>query len=446
LSDQAIEPGTAAADLDDAAVLVSHESQARSHTFQALSHPGFRRYFLGQGISLIGTWLQAAAVRWVVFDRTGSEFLLGVVETANLMPGLLVGVFAGVVADRVAPRRMILLMELVQMGLAWSLAALAGLDAAGFWPMVLIVAAARVSTTFELPSRQVFFHDLVGREALPNAIALNSGLFNATRVIGPVLAGISLSTLGAPACFALNGLSYLAAIMSVFSIRLPAREGEEVRTKSRLAELLGGFGFLAGQRRLLWHFLLMGYFGVAGMGFEAMIPAYTRKIARTGLEGYSLMLASLGLGATAGALTVARLSRTERKDALALGGLLVFALSLALALVPAWMPSGWPGIARVVVAMICLFGTGFGASLFYSSTQALVQLAVPHHLRGRVGGVWMMVFSGTVPLGALLTGRAATAWGVTPAMAVSALLCMVAAVAVAASGVLHQRDDPAAGG
>src|SRR3954447_3579684 len=250
----------------------------RSHTFAALAHPGFRLYYVGQGISLIGTWLQAAAVRWIVFDQTGSEYLLGVVEAASLMPGLLVGLFAGALADRVAPRTMILAMETVQMVLALLLALLVGLGVVQFWQMVLILALARISVTFELPSRQVFFFDLVGKETLPNAIALNSGLFNATRVIGPALSGVGLAALGATGCFTLNGLSFLAAIAAVYFIRLPHKEIPAKRPAIGGKELMGGLSYIGRHRRMLSHFLLMTFFGLIGMGYEAMIPAYTRRI------------------------------------------------------------------------------------------------------------------------------------------------------------------------
>ena len=138
----------------------------RSRTFAALDHPDFRRYYIGQGISLIGTWLQGAAVRWLVFDQTHSEFMLGVIEVASLMPGLLVGLFAGALADRVVPLKMIVLMECGQMGLAFLLAALVWLQAVQIWQLALILALARICVTFELPSRQVFFFDLVGPEIL----------------------------------------------------------------------------------------------------------------------------------------------------------------------------------------------------------------------------------------------------------------------------------------
>ena len=153
----------------------------RSRTFAALDHPDFRRYYIGQGISLAGTWLQGAAVRWLVFDQTHSEFMLGVIEVASLMPGLLVGLFAGALADRIVPLRMIVLMECGQMALAFLLSCWFGCKSSRSGNWRLILALARICVTFELPSRQVFFFDLVGPEILSNAIALNSGLFNATR-------------------------------------------------------------------------------------------------------------------------------------------------------------------------------------------------------------------------------------------------------------------------
>jgi MFS family permease len=418
------------------------DGPVRSRTFAALAHPGFRLYYVGQGVSLIGTWLQAAAVRWIVFDQTGSEFLLGVVEVANLMPGLLVGLFAGALADRVAPRTMILAMETVQMVLALVLALLVGIGVVQFWQMVLILSLARISVTFELPSRQVFFFDLVGKETLPNAIALNSGLFNATRVIGPALSGVGLDLLGATGCFALNGLSFLSAIVAVYLIHLPRRERVAGRPGLGVGELLGGLSYIGRDRRMLAHFVLMTFFGLVGMGYEAMIPAYTRRIVGAGVEGYSMMLAFGGIGATAGALTMAKLGRIERKDRLVIAGILAFSVSLAAgALFPFWVDMGWPVAARVGAASACLLGAGFGASLFYSATQTVVQLAVPQQLRGRVMGVWMIVFSGSVPLGALWTGRAALPWGVTPVMCLSGLACAGVSLLVMASGVLRKERD-----
>jgi MFS family permease len=421
----------------ESATRSSGARSVRSRTFAALDHPGFRRYYLGQGISLVGTWLQGAAVRWLVYDQSHSEFRLGQVEVAALLPGLFVGLYAGALADRMTPLRMIVLMECGQMALAFLLSLLVGLQVAQIWQMALILALARICVTFELPSRQVFFYELVGPENLSNAIALNSGLFNATRVLGPALAGVCLTLVGATGCFALNGVSYLAAIAAVLSIQLPPRPRPLHREPFTAKELLGGLGYLRGNRRIFAQFALVTFFGVVGMGYEAMVPAYARRVVQTGVGGYSVLLACSGIGATIGAFVVASLGGLRRKERLTIAGLLIFGGSIAFAaLLPGRLPPSSEGGARLAAAAGCLLMAGFGAVLFYSSSMTLIQLAAPDQLRGRIMGIWMIVYSGSVPLGALWTGRAAQWWGVAPVLEFSALVCIAVGVAVWATGAL----------
>ncbi len=417
---------------------------AWARTFAALEHPSFRRFYLGQGISLIGTWLQAAAVRWLVYEETRSEFMLGVVEVASLLPGLVVGLLAGAVADRVTPLKMIVLMECAQMLLALLLAALVAAGHAAIWQMAAILAVTRICVTFELPSRQVFFYELVGPETLPNAIALSSGLFNATRVVGPALAGVCLTFLGAAACFALNGLSYVAAIVAVLSIRLERPKRTKPHATFTHREVLGGLQYLRVNRRLLAVILLVTFFGIVGMGYDAMIPAYTRRVVKSGVREYSRLLASGGIGATVGAIFVASLGKHRRKDRWAIVGLLIFAGFLcAAAFIPTWAGSLGMNALRRYLAEFCILGAGFGAIVFYASAQTIVQLDSPDHLRGRIMGIWMIVFSGSVSLGALWTGKAATLWGVDVVMASSALLCAVVGLLVLILGVLSPQDRAA---
>jgi MFS family permease len=412
----------------------------RARTFAALGYSGFRRYYMGQGVSLIGTWLQAAAVRWLVFDQTQSEFMLGVVEVASLMPGLLVGLVAGALADRVVPLTMIVLMECGQMLLTFLLTLLVGLGIVQIWHMAAILALTRICVTFELPSRQVFFYELVGPETLPNAIALNSGLFNATRVLGPALAGVCLTYLGATGCFAVNGFSYLAAIAALSSIRVERKTTSQPHATFTLREVLGGLHYLGTDRRILAFFLLVTFFGMVGMGYEAMVPAYTWRIVRANVEGYSILLACSGVGATLGAGVVASLGAHRRKDRWAVGGMVLFAVFLAgAAISPLLIVSESWAFARLWTASACLLGMGFGAVVFYASCLTVIQLNVPDHLRGRIMGIWMIVYSGSVPLGALWTGRAALSWGVAAVMAFSAMLCIVIGLIVLASGALNPR-------
>jgi MFS family permease len=409
----------------------------RSQTFASLAHPGFRRYYVGQGISLIGTWLQAAAVRWLVYDQSRSEFTLGVLEVAALLPGLFVGLVAGAIADGIAPRRMIVVMECAQMVLAFLLSLLVALGVVQIWHMVVILALARICVTFELPSRQVFFYELVGPEFLSNAIALNSGLFNAARVVGPALAGLCLTVLGATGCFALNALSYMAAIAAVLSITLVPRPRLLRHETFRLDVILGGLGYLRSERRIFAQYALVTFFGIVGMGYEAMVPAYARRVVDTGVGGYSMLLACAGIGATVGALVVASLGGLRRKERLTIAGMMIFGVSLACAAsLPGLLPPSAPDWLRLPAASLFLLGAGFGAVLFYSSSMTLIQLAVPDQLRGRIMGIWMIAYSGSVPLGALWTGRVAQSWGVAFVMGLSAAICMLTAVVVLVSRVL----------
>jgi MFS family permease len=408
----------------------------RSPTFAALGEPGFRRFYIGQGISLIGSWLQAAAVRWLVFDRTGSEFMLGVVEVASLLPGLFVGLYAGALADRMPPLRMILLMECAQMALAFALTLLVWLQVAQIWQMAVILALARICVTFELPSRQVFFFELVGPEILSNAIALHSGLFNATRVVGPALAGVCLSLFGATGCFALNTVSFMAAIAAVLSIRLAPRPRPAHHDPIGLRVILGGLSYLRRDRKIFAQFALVAFFGLIAMGYEAMVPAYAARVVRTGVRGYSVLLATSGIGATAGALVVASLGGLRRKERLTLVGMIIFGTSLAFAAsIPVGLLANAGHSLRLACGAICLMCAGFGAVIFYSSSLTLIQTRVPDSLRGRIMGIWMIVYSGSVPLGALWTGRVAQSWGVGFVMGFSAAICVITALVLLVLGL-----------
>ena len=385
-------------------------------------------------------------MRWLVFEQTHSEFMLGIVEMASLLPGILVGLYAGALADRVPPLRMVLLMECAEMALAFGLTALVGFQVVHIWQMALILALTRICVTFELPSRQVLFFELVGPEVLSNAIALNTGLFNATRVLGPALAGVGLTLFGATGCFALNGVSFIAAIAAVLSIKLVHRPRPHHRESFSVGVVLGGLRYLRHDRRLFAQFALVAFFGVIGMGYEAMIPAYAARVVYTGVRGYSVLLACGGIGATLGALFVASLSGLRRKERLTLAGMVIFGAALAAAaLLPQWLSPSTGQFLRLACGAFCLLLAGFGAVLFYSSSMMIIQTPVPDQLRGRMMGIWMIVYSGSVPFGALWTGRAAQSWGVAYVMGGSALVCVITAVLVLLSGVLNGPIHAGAG-
>jgi len=394
--------------------------------------PAYRRYYLGQGISLIGTWLQGAAVGWIVFDLTRSERWLGAVEAIAGLPILLVGVPAGAVADRVSPRPLILAMQAAQMLSAGALAMLVGLGGVRAWQLATMLAIARTCWCFEMPSRQVFLYRLLGRGALPNAIALNSGLFNLSRVVGPALAGLCLARLGRTACFALNAASYLAAIAAMLSIR-PAAVAVVLGGGPAGGGVLGGLAYLRRDRRSAALFGVMVLFGIAVMGYAAMLPAYARRVVGTGAIGYGLMMTAGGLGATLGAVVVASLGDLGRRERLIPIGLALVAASLGAG---GLLPGGLaPGLA-LPAAAACLAGAGFGAILINTTGQTIVQLAVPDGLRGRVMGLWVVAYTASIPLGALWAGEVASRAGVPFVMRTCAAFCLAIALGLGAAGGL----------
>jgi MFS family permease len=238
----------------------------------------------------------------------------------------------------------------------------------------------------------------------------------------------------------LNGLSYLAAIAALLSIQ-NIRQPHHGAAKG-VAEILGGFAYLKRDQRVRRLFLLMTFFGVVGMGYSALVPAYARLVVHTEAVGYSLLLACRGVGATLGALVVASLGGLRRKERLVLGGVAIFALSLAAAgVLPAIASEHWSNVGALLVASFCVFSAGFGAIIFFASTQTLIQTEVPDHLRGRIMGIWMIVYSGSVPLGALWAGELALRQGVSLVMELSAALCLAAAVIALATGALLKSGE-----
>jgi MFS family permease len=413
-------------------------ARVRTRTFAALAdNPDYRRFFAGQGVSLIGTWLQEAAVGWIVFDLTRSTAANGLVNAAGVVPGLFVGLVAGAIADRVAPKAMVLAMQVGQMLLAFLLAGLVWAGVVQIWQMALILALARVCVAFEMPSRQVFLYELVGRGSLMNAIALNSGLINASRVIGPALAGLILARLGRTACFALNGASYLAAIVALASIPTPLKlVGREPRGP---ADVMGGLAYLGRDRAARRLFLLIAFYGVTGMGYAVLVPAYAREVVRTDDMGYGILLASSGLGATFGALLVASLGGLGRKERLVPLGMILFGLALAAA-------GFLPGVAGRALALptatACMAVAGFGAIIVFAAAQTLIQTAVPDELRGRIMGLWMITYSGTVPLASLWSGWLARRYGVPRVLEIAAGICTVAGLVVLAVRPLEHPKTP----
>jgi MFS family permease len=402
-----------------------------TRTFLALQNRNFRLFFIGQGISLIGTWMRMTAQGWLVYELTGSKLLLGTVSALGLAPLLLFSTIGGTIADRMSKRKLLMISQGAMMIVSLTIAILVFSRRIQVWH--LMVGATLIGTAFavDLPTRQSFFVEMVGRKALLNAIALNSAMFNAARVIGPAVAGVIMATVGIAPVFLMDSLSFVAVLVSLALIRTRPVE-YPVHHQGPWQDLIDGFRYVMRTRRVRILLLLLGLTGVFGWSYVALLPAFAQDILRLDEAGYGLLLSANGAGALAGALFVA--SRGEKRDSRkqVFGGLWLFGVTLiAFALMRTPLAAG---------AFVAL--SGGGLIMFLSTANTLIQLGVPDELRGRVMGVWGLVFGGSLPLGSFLIGAAAEETGVVIAMVAGAVICLGASVIV----FLRLPPRPASGG
>lgn len=384
--------------------------------FGALTHRNFRLFLFGQGTSLIGTWMQSVALGWLVLELTGSPFAVGLNSALRSLGVLVFTLYAGVVADRVDKRRLITLTQALQMVEALALAGLVWTHVVAVWQVMALAAFVGVVNAFDIPTRQSFLVEMVGKEDLMNAIALNSSMFNAARVIGPAIGGALIGLLGVGMCFFLNGVSYLAVIGSLLAMRLPSfqRRPAEASAWSGFREVLA---FLRSDRRVETLVVLTAILSVFGFPFLVMMPVFARDVLHVGAAGYGALTAAVGVGAMLGALGIAlNTRRIARKGALmtfggASFGLLVsaFALSRAFSL-----------------SLILLALAGCAMIVNNALTNTMLQTLVPDLLRGRVMGFYSFVFVGMSPLGAFLVGAFAERFGAPVAVGVGGLVCALA--------------------
>jgi predicted MFS family arabinose efflux permease len=388
-----------------------------ARTFSALHYRDFRLLWFGAFTSTTGTWMQTVAQGWVVLHMTRSAFLLGVDGFLSTGPMLIFSLFGGVVADRIDRRKIMLLSQYMQMSFAFVLAWLIWTGSVQVWHILVLSFLTGSAQSFSGPSYISLLPLLVKREDMPNAIAMNSMQFNLARVIGPTLAGLALAAWGAAICFAVNGLSFLAVILSLLLIRTP----QVTRTEERggiMDEMKAGFRFVK-QRPKLMVLTFLAFAGTfLGMPIITLMPFYTTTIFGLEAKGYAWMMTTYGLGSVAGALLVAATAHRARKGKLALELQLAFACLLV----------GFAFARSLVLAHIVAFLAGaciVGVIALYSS---LVQLTTSDEMRGRVMSIFMLAFRGGMPLGSLIAGYVAQRWSITIALAVNGSLLAIVAL------------------
>jgi MFS family permease len=386
------------------------------HTFRALRHRNYRLFFWGQLVSLIGTWMQQTAMSWFVYDITNSKLLLGAVAAVGSAPMMLFSIWGGALADLYPKRSILLATQTAQMLCAFLLAVGAWAGFATPLFIILISALNGIAMGFDMPARQAFTVEMASREDLLNAISLNSSIVNGARVVGPSIAGLIIGAVGVATCFFLNGVTFVAVIAGLLMMRLKPLQ-RPARTVSAGEHAWEGIAYSIKHQRVRTILLLFLAVGVFGWSYAVLMPAFARDVLHRGANGYGVLMSASGTGAFVGALVVATYGHLFIPRKLALGGVWLFSAALmALSLTH-----------NFYLALVSLLFSGFGMLLFFSTSNTVLQTIVPDEMRGRVMGVWSLVFGAMIPLGSLEAGALAHWLGTPFAVGFGAIVCAVSA-------------------
>ncbi len=411
---RATDPATIPADLHGQPRRVPTSKVSLRHTFRALRHRNYRLYFYGQLVSLIGTWMQQTAMSWLIYDMTGSKFLLGVVAAVGSAPMMIFSLWGGALADRYPKRSILIITQIFEMIFAFVLAGAVWMHLASPTLIMIVAAVNGIALGFEMPSRQAFTVEMTSREDLLNAISLNSSIFNGARIVGPSLAGLLIGTVGTAMCFFLNGVSFVAVIIGYLMMDVPRKM---VAPDAANAHPLSGVHYAFSNRRVRMILALFGVVGIFGWSYAVLMPAFARDVLHLGPNGYGVLMSASGIGALVGALGVASYGDTFAPRNMALGGVWIFSVALV----------GLAFTSNFWLSLPLLFVAGFGMLLFFSTANTTLQTIVPDNMRGRVMGVWSLVFGAMIPLGSLEAGALAHWLGTPYTLAFGAIICAVAA-------------------
>jgi MFS family permease len=404
-----------------------------STRFRAMQHRNFQLFIGGQLVSLIGTWMQSTAQLWLVYKMTGSAALLGVFGFANQVPILFLASIGGYVGDRYNRHHGVIITQLVSMLLAFALAALTFAQAITVWEIIVIAFLVGVVNAFDVPIRQAFLVQMVVREDLPNAIALNSSIFNGARVVGPAIAGFALAWKGPAWCFLFNGLSFFAVLAALLAMRI-----QKITVKSPegspFQNFIQGFRFAMSDMPVRSALVLLSLLSLLGLQYSVFLPIFASDILHRGAKGFGLLMSAAGVGAVLGALYFAGrtsykgLARWIAGTALTTGtGLILFSQSHVF-----WFS-----------ASVLLF-VGFAATVQMAATNTIVQSRVPDELRGRVMAVYATMFMGVQPVGSLIAGGVAKHIGAPSTLAVFGALVLIGSLVFLFRVALRLRPQPVA--
>ncbi len=383
--------------------------------FPAFRHKDYRRFWYGQGISLSGTWMQMTAQAWLVYELTKSPFLLGLIGALEFTPVMLFSLFAGVYLDRHSKKKLILLTQSTAMVLAGILTLLVLTDTVKFWHIAAVSLLMGFVRTLDMPTRQSFMFELVGKNHLTSAIALNSVTFNLARIVGPAVGGILIAQFGIGFCFLFNTLSYMAVLISVYFIRPRVISDKPAVRKAVLAEIKEGLKYIKGKVILYRPLIVLAVVSLFAINFNVFVPVFAKSVLGTGAQGFGLLLSSLGIGSIIGALTAA--SASDRLNRKMMIRYMPYALSFSM--IAVGLSSGFYASAAFLIIL------GISNLLFFTSVNSTLQLNSDAQFRGRVMSVYTMVFGGVTPFGNLYAGAVTDKWGGRAGFVVSAVIVIL---------------------
>ncbi len=379
----------------------------------------FRLFWFGQLVSLTGTWVQSVAQQWLVLKLTGSAFALGLVTTVQFTPLLILALFAGAIADRVPKRNLLLITQVISTVLAIILGVLVATGTVRYWHVLVIAGALGTVNAFYTPARQAFVPELVKKEALLNAVALNSAIFNGARVIGPAVGGILVATLGLSLNFFLNAASFLAVIASLLFIK-PRPVDVRRKDESVVQNVKEGLAYIREAPVVLTILALVGVASLFGLNFTTLMPLFARFVLHVGSDGYGFLMAAMGMGSLAGAISLAFFNRRDLAKRFIYGGVIGFTVTETMF-----------GLSRVYPLSIgLLVVVGLASTLFTTTANTRILSMTPNRLQGRVMSVYSLMFLGMTPFGSFLSGLLAQHFGAPATLIAGALVTLVFAIAV----------------
>ena len=399
-------------------------SGRRSGMFRALSNRNYRIFWTGAFLSNVGTWMQAVAQGWLVLKLTNSPFWLGLDTFMATAPSFFFTLAGGVFADLIDRRRLLIFTQVTAGIAAFGLATLVFTDVVNRWMVLGFSFLTGCCMALASPSYLAMTYDLVGREDLSNAIAMNSTQFQLARVVGPTLAGLAFRVFGLAGCFFANGVSFIAVVVALKIVRPTNRvitPAHSVKDRRALwQDLVDGFRYVRNRPRVSSLLLISAVNGLFGAPYFSMVPIFARDIFKLGATGLALMMGVAGCGALGGALLVAYLGDFRRKGSFVLGGAIVFGLCIA----------GFAQSSRLLFSLMFLFGVGFALVVSMALINTLLQKLVTDQMRGRVMSMFLLSLIGTLPIGSLLAGTSSTRFGPQPTLAVGGLVVATVATII----------------